>query len=134
MDQVKINWLAVALATLSAFLIGGVWYSKLLFANKWMQLTGMTEEKARSGNMAKIFGTTLILAFISAANLAAFIGASASVSFAVFAGFAAGLGWVATAYGTTYLFEHRPFALWAINAGYHVVTLTVMGLIIGIVR
>ncbi|HEY8511789.1 MAG TPA: DUF1761 family protein [Cyclobacteriaceae bacterium] len=33
--------------------------------------------------------------------------------------------------GTTYLFERKSFTLFAINAGYSVVTLTVIGIIIG---
>ncbi|MGQ0765763.1 MAG: DUF1761 domain-containing protein [Gemmatimonadota bacterium] len=56
----------------------------------------------------------------------------ATPAMAAIHGFAAGAGWVATAYGPTHLFEQRSFALMAINDGYHVVTLTVMGLIIGL--
>jgi hypothetical protein len=38
------------------------------------------------------------------------------------AGGAAGLGWVATAFGIVYLFEARPLAQWLVNAGYFVAT------------
>jgi hypothetical protein len=127
-----VNWIAVLLATVSAFVIGGLWYSPLLFAKPWMALTGVTEEKARAANMGMIYGSTFVLAGIAATNLAFFIGPDAPAATAAGYGLAAGAGWVATAYGTTYLFEQKPLKLWAINAGYHVVTLTVMGLIIGL--
>jgi len=46
-------------------------------------------------------------------------------------GFSVGLFWVATAMGTTYLFERKSLKLFAINAGYHISTFTIMGLILG---
>lgn len=64
-------------------------------------------------------------------NLAFFIGPDASFGFALFAGAAAGLGWVATGMATTFLFERRPAPLIAIDAGYHVVALATMGAILG---
>lgn len=36
------------------------------------------------------------------------------------------------AMGITYLFERKSFKLFLINAGYHVVTFTIMGLILGV--
>jgi hypothetical protein len=47
------------------------------------------------------------------------------------AGFMAGFTYVATAFGITYLFEFRSLKLWAINAGYQLVVLSVMGAILG---
>jgi hypothetical protein len=46
-------------------------------------------------------------------------------------GFLAGFGCVATFIGTHYLFERRSLKLFLINAGYSIVALTIMGLIIG---
>ena len=48
------------------------------------------------------------------------------------AGFMAGFYWVATAIEITYLFERKSLKLFMNNAGYHVVTFTVMGLILGV--
>ena len=50
----------------------------------------------------------------------------------LFAGFAAGFGWVAMSVGTIYLFERRSFKLFLINAGYQIVTYTIMGGILGV--
>jgi hypothetical protein len=64
-------------------------------------------------------------------NLAVFMGPKASLSFGLFAGAAAGFGWVASSIGVTYLFERRSLKLFLINAGYHAVAFTLMGAIIG---
>ena len=47
-------------------------------------------------------------------------------------GLLAGLGWVATGLGVTYLFERRPLRLYLIDAGYHVLSFAVMGAILGV--
>ena len=46
----------LVLATgLIPLLVGMIWYSKALFANAWMQASGMTEEKGKNMNMIVIF-------------------------------------------------------------------------------
>ena len=52
----EIDYLAVAVAAASAFLLGGLWYSPLLFAKPWMRLSGQSEATLRSGSPAAIFG------------------------------------------------------------------------------
>jgi hypothetical protein len=126
----SINWLAVLVAAVSTFILGGLWYGPL-FGRLWMRVTGITEAQANQANMAKVFGLSFVLEFIAAAVLAMFIGADATVALATFAGFAVGLFWVGAALGVLYLFEQRPFAHWAVNAGYHTVAFTVMGAILG---
>lgn len=43
----KIKYPAVLVATLVHFFLGGLWYSPLLFANKFMQLINWTPEQLR---------------------------------------------------------------------------------------
>jgi hypothetical protein len=125
----NINWLAVLVAAIAGFAVGGLWYGPV-FGKAWMQAAGMTEEKINAANPARIYGTTLLLNLIAAFSLAMFIGAG-GLQFGVFAGFMTGLAFVATALGVTYLFEHRPLKLWLINAGYQIVIFTLMGAILG---
>jgi len=127
----EISWLAVALCAISSLVLGGVWYSPALFARTWQQAAGLSDDELKSGNMAKIFGLTLVLSFIAAAVFAMFLGKNFGVGPATAAGFSAGLCWVAASYGITYLFEHRPLKLWLINGGYHTLQFTLFGLIIG---
>ncbi len=124
-----LNWLAVIVAALAGFAIGGVWYGPL-FGKVWMQESGMTEEKMKSSNMVRTYGGTLVLNLIAAFSLAMFIG-KGDLNFGLFAGFMTGFTFVSMALGVTYLFEHRTLKLWLVNAGYQTVIFTVMGAILG---
>lgn len=126
--DLQINWLAVLLAALATFVVGGLWYS-LLFAKPWQKAAGVSDEQLKSGTV-RVFVGSFLLAVVMAVFLAAFIGRG-GLAFGTFAGLAAGLGWVATALGVNYLFERRSLTLFAINASYNVVTFTAMGAIIG---
>jgi hypothetical protein len=130
-DLTQLNYLAIFVAALSTFLIGGVWYSPILFAKAWMEENKFTEADMKGGQ-ARIFGTAFVLALIMAFNLAAFIGTESDISFGLTAGFLAGFGWVGLGMGVTYLFDRKSFRHWAIDAGYHTVSFTLMGGIVGV--
>ncbi|TNE34084.1 DUF1761 domain-containing protein [bacterium] len=127
----SLNWLAILLASVSTFMIGGVWYSPLMFSKKWMMEAKITEEDLKQGQ-AKVFGLSFIFSFVAAFVLAMFLGPEADVVFGITAGFMVGFAWVLLSMGTTYLFERRSFTLLAINGGYHVVSFMIMGMIIGL--
>ena len=59
------NWLAIIAAAVAIFVVGFIWYGPL-FGKAWMESTGMTEEKAKAGNMPLIFGLSLVFAVIAA--------------------------------------------------------------------
>lgn len=130
----NLNWLAIIAAAASAFVLGGLWYSPILFARRWMRATGITEESTKNANMLKIFSLAFILALIASFFLAMFIGPKAGAGFGALAGFMAGLGWVFTFIGISYLFESRTLAHFLINSVYSIVSLTIMGLIIGVIQ
>jgi hypothetical protein len=131
MNPAKLNYLAILAAAASMFLVGGLWYSPVLFGKAWQRETGLTDEELKKRHPARVFGTALLLALLMAFNLAAFIGPEATLGFAVAAAFAAGFGWVALGIGVTYLFEARSLRLWLIDAGYHAVAFPLMGVILG---
>jgi hypothetical protein len=126
-----INYWAVLVAAVASFVIGGLWYSPVLFYRPWMRAAALSEEQLRGGNMAVIFGLALLLQLLAAFVLAMFLGAETDLAFGASAGFMVGAAWVATAFGVVYLFERRPLALFFINGGYNVVAYTVMGAILG---
>jgi hypothetical protein len=130
MGMGAIDWIAVVVAAVATFLLGGLWYGPL-FGKRWMAASGV-EEADTAGGTGRIFGLSFVAQLLAAAVLAMFIGPEATVGFAVAAGAAVGVFWVATAFGVVYLFERRPLAHWAVNAGYHVVSYTAMGLILGL--
>ena len=63
-----------------------------------------------------------------------FIGTKAGAVNGSLAGFMAGLGWVFTFMGISYLFESRTLVHFLINSVYSIVSLTIMGLIIGVIQ
>lgn len=131
-DSLSFNYLAVLAATVSTFLLGGLWYSPALFGRAWLREMGFPPDSApNAGGTARIMGASFGLELIMAINLAAFIGTKASLGFGVLAGAAAGFGWVGAALGVTYLFERKSLRLFLINAGYHGVAFTLMGAILG---
>jgi hypothetical protein len=128
----NLNWLAIFVAAVSAFVLGFFWYSPMLFARRWMKENGFTDESMKGANMMRIFGFSFLLMVFASFNLAMFVGKDAGAPFGAIAGFLAGFGWVFTFMGVTYLFERKSLVLFLINACYSVVSLTVMGLIIGV--
>ena len=129
-----VNWIAVLLCAVSSLVLGGIWYSPMLFAKPWQHAAGLSDEQLKSGNMAMIFGLTFLLSLIAAAVFAMFLGRNFGLVPAIAAGASAGLCWVAASYGITYLFEHRPVKLWLINGGYHTLQFTLFGAILGAMR
>lgn len=128
MGSDSINWLGVLLAAFSTFMIGGIWYSAL-FSKIWQQESGVTDSQLKEGVATRFVGS-FFLAFVAALNLEFFLGPEATLVFGLIAGLLVGVGWVATAIGTNYLFEHRSMKLFLINAGYNIVTFALMGLIL----
>ena len=130
MGVAAINWIAVVVAAIATFVLGGLWYGPL-FGRRWMAASGVSEEEVAQGNPARTFSISFVLQFVAAAVLAMFIGPEAGLVFGLAAGGAVGLFWVAGAFGVVYLFEQRPLGHWAVNAGYHVLGYLLMGGILG---
>ncbi|GAO42232.1 hypothetical protein FPE01S_01_12450 [Flavihumibacter petaseus NBRC 106054] len=137
MDISTVNWWAVLVAGLSAFVIGGIWYSPGLFGKAWMKENQLTEETIRQGNKGKIFGFTAIFSLIMAANLSMFLvdtpQLKTDVSWGMTAGFLAGV-WTFCAIAIHSLFEQKSWKLILINGGYSIVSLVIMGAVIGLWR
>lgn len=132
MNPDQVNWLAVIAATLSGFVLGGLWYSQLVFGKVWMKVAEMTDEKVKSANMVKTYGIAFIFMLIAAVNLGFFL-ASPEIHAAEGAlyGFLTGFGWMFMGIGVIALFEQKSWSYIFINGFYWVVTMTVMGVIIG---
>lgn len=60
----EFNWLAVIVSTLIPMIVGFIWYNEKVVGKAWMKASDMTEEKINSGNMAMIFGVSLVMSFL----------------------------------------------------------------------
>jgi hypothetical protein len=131
MDFSVINIWAVLVCGVVSLAIGGIWYSPWLFGRLWQMEVALSDERIKSSNMPLIFGSTLLINVFISVNMALFFGGKVGLTDGLLYGFFTGLFWVSAALGVLYLFERRSFLLWLINAGYNVVTFTVIGGIVG---
>ena len=130
-----LNWLAIFIAALSVFLIGGLWYSPLLFGKSWMKENGFSNVDVLKGNKPKIFVLSFLFSFVMAFNLAMFLNDSkTTVAWGVIAGFLAGFGWVAMSLFVIGQFERKSTKYMLIHGGYVTLSFIIMGLVIGVWR
>jgi hypothetical protein len=132
MDFGSLNYFAVLVAAISTFVLGGLWYSPLLFGKSWMRANNFTDADLQTFSKARMFGWSLVFSLVMALNLAMFLsGPTTNVSWGMAAGALTGLGWVAMAVAVIGVFENRSWSYILINGGYMTVAFTVMGAIIG---
>lgn len=124
----NLNWLAIIVAALSTFLIGGLWYS--IFEKAWMAANNFSNQDLKKRKMPIVFGLSFFFAFLMSLNLAMFIGKE-NLTYGTIAGFLTGFGWVALGIAIIALFENKPLKYVIINGGYMVVSFTIMGAILG---
>jgi hypothetical protein len=133
----EINIWAVLLATLSSMVVGSVWYTPKVFGNYWMKVAKVTPSGDAKDAVKPIL-ITLVVSFVSALVLAG----SAAISQHFYGGnFLANTlisavilwaGFTAARFITHDAFEGRPAGLTVLNCVHELVTLVVMGLIIGL--
>ncbi|HMQ43703.1 MAG: DUF1761 domain-containing protein [Confluentibacter sp.] len=154
-----LNIYAVLVAAVLALAIGFIWYHPKVFGTAWMHAAGLTESQLKSGNMAKIFIVSLLLAFMLAFAMPALVihqmgalslvGGDASKALPSYEAFMldyseayrtlkhgalhgvmAGIFMALPIIGINALFERKSAKYIFINAGYWIVTLGIMGAII----
>jgi len=129
---VDISWLAVIVAAVVKFLIGWGWYSPALFGKQWQELNKMTAADVQAGMVPALIAEAigdLIMAYI----LARFVGHYGfGFGIGILVGFMAWLGFVATVLANQIFYERKPQQLVVINGGYILVSLVIMGAIVGV--
>lgn len=137
----SVNLWAVLVGGIISMVLGALWYSPAMFAKKWAMLAGITDEKMKAA-MAKGMGMAYLTAFISSLLmtyiLAHFveIGLRASGQVGTFGlgaqmGAWIWLGFIATSFTGMVLWEGKSWKLYFINAGYYLVSLVLIGGILG---
>lgn len=139
MEIPHINYLAVLVAGLVIFALGGLWYSPVLFARRWIALQGRTEEQMRAdaarANMPIMYASVLLCGLLTAWVLALIIAhldprVSMTSVHGALLGFLCWLGFAAaTSYGRD-LFSMRPRQLWLIDSMYNLVSFLLAGIIL----
>lgn len=134
--NVEVNWLAILLATASSMVVGSIWYARSVFGNTWIKLVNLSDKQMQKGAVRAIL-LTVVVSFLTAfvlAHVSYLSNAFFKHSFfqdAMTTAFWLWLGLVAARFITHDAFEKRPFKLTLINIAHELVTLLVMGAIIG---
>jgi hypothetical protein len=124
-----VSWLAIVLAAVSGFLVGGLWYGPIM-GKRWMGAVGLTEEQIKEGSMGLIYGGAFAFSLLASWTLAHTY-ASYAYELSFFAkmllSFGVALGFIVPAIGTNYLFSQKSKALFFIDAGYWLLFYIAMG-------
>lgn len=133
---VNLNYVHIAVAALAYFAVGALWFGPL-FGKLWIRLTGISgpteEDKKR---IPLMFGITLVLSFILTLSVACvlYFVQPASITGALKVGLLAGGGFVFCASAMNYMYAKRPFQLTLLDAGYHLVSLCLVSVILTLWR
>ncbi len=127
----EINLLAVLVAATSSFVLGGAWYSPALFLNAWNRASGVNP-KPEGEHPKSTFAFAFAFALVAAFAFAILLGAEPPLVVALEKGLLVGVGLVAASFGINYQFGGKSWALWGIDAGYHVAQFLVFGLVLGL--
>lgn len=117
-----INWLALLVATLSYFMLGALWYSKVLFGNKWATLVKLD---MNNPDLKKGMGTKMTASFML--MLLACLGLSLLIiKFDMInlleglkLGLLTGICFAGTALSVSFIYESKHSGLFLIDCGYH---------------
>jgi len=131
MQMWDMNYWAVLLAAVSSFMLGGLWYSPVLFGKMWNDENGGVKQDSHP---AKVFGIAFLFSLLAAVVFARWIGPAPELAYAIKHGIMAGFGMVAACFGINYQFANRSFKLWLIDGGYHTAQFLMFGLILGLWR
>lgn len=128
-----INWIAVLLGAFAYFILGALWYSKILFAKRWIHYTGVdASDPAATKGMAAIMITSFIMMVLTCIGLAIL---KSRLDLHVWQsglklGLVTGLLFGATSISISYLYEKRAMPLHFINGGYTVLGNVIAAIVI----
>jgi Protein of unknown function (DUF1761) len=117
-----INWFAVLVAAVAYFMIGGLWYSKVLFGSKWASLTGLDmNDPEKNKGVVQLMISSFIMMLVTCIGLALLVARMDLfiLSSGLKLGMITGICFAITAIAITYMYERKPVALYAITCGYH---------------
>ena len=132
MQLAELNYWAILLAALSSFMLGGLWYSPVLFGKTWLEGCGLTELDLQNSDPKLIYGLAFILSLLAAFVLAFILGPDPNITQSIIIGAAVGIGLASSSLGISYIFEQRPLSLFLVNGGYHTFQFILMAVILSV--
>jgi len=123
------NHWAILVSAVILWLLGALWYSPPLFAKPWMAMVKLDPAQKNSKSMIVGMISSFVLDIVLAFVLDHVIQWSGADTFGLGAliGFIMWLGFIAAPALPQGIYEGRPFKLFAINTGYMLVGLMILG-------
>lgn len=119
----SLNWLHVLVAAVAYFVLGAIWYSPLLFVKPWARLLhlNLNDRAAKKGMGLMMAGSFLLMIVCSIAlaviyRIIPIDDAVHAIKFGLFFG----VGFALTSIGITFIYERKPFGVYAIDTAYHI--------------
>lgn len=126
-----LNIWAVFAAAASSFLLGGLWYSPVMFLKPWNRAMQRSDDDQQP-HPARVFGLSFLFALLSAFLFAQLLGPAPDLRYAIHMGLIVGFGFVAACFGINYQFADRPFSALFIDGGYHTAQFVLFGVVLGL--
>ena len=136
MPHLHINHLAVIVSALILWFLGAAWYSPALFAKPWMAMLGIKTGEGNKNSLLAGMISSLICDLVLSFILAHFVvwTGTATFGWGALIGFLCWVGFFAAPNLPQGIYENRPFKLFAINNGYWLVGLIVVGGLLAVWR
>ncbi len=136
MPHLHINHLAVIVSALILWFLGAAWYSPALFAKPWMAMLGIKKGDSNKNSLLAGMISSLICDLGLSFILAHFViwTGTATFGWGALIGFLCWVGFFAAPNLPQGIYENRPFKLFAINNGYWLVGLIVVGGLLAVWR
>lgn len=128
MHHLHFNHWSLLVSAVILWLLGATWYSPLLFAKPWTAIVGRPMGEKPKGvvhGMIASFVGDLLVAFVLA-HVVYWSGAD-GFAMGAFIGFLTWLGFMVAPLYPQRIYEGRPFKYFAINSGYWLTGLVVVG-------
>lgn len=134
MAEWDVNYLAALVSAAAAMVIGTVYFMPAVAGRAWMKAIGKTPEEIKAANRPSLYVVAAILAYLQAVILSAVIGWSGAQGLlgGALIGLLMWVGLAGPVISVTFIFEGRTMANHAISVGYYLISLVVMGAIIGV--
>ena len=131
--RVRQNYFAIVIAAIACFLLEAGWYS--IFLQTWLDGIGRTRQwlVGHSINPALQYGTAIVCEAVIAMTISCvtqLTGRQTALR-GMKTGVLLWLGLVLTTLATGYIFEVRPVSVLAVDAGFWLIGMTLMGAIVG---
>jgi hypothetical protein len=131
MDFSAVNWLAVVVAAVVAWLFGAVWYMAL--SKPWLKAAKLDPATMSKSKLPFLifFIAELIMALVVALVVGAMTGGEPALTAGLVFGFVLWLGFVATTLTANHRYENFGWDLTLIDGGHWLGVLLIIGAVIG---